>query len=98
MSHRRKLELLRQIEDNSSNEGAILIAVRELRRLIETDHTRAYRVRWEIEIDAPDARSAAEEARTIQQDRDNLATEYEVWEHAVADTDHHTIDLSKEDG
>ena len=55
-------------------------------------------MRWEIEIDAPDARSAADEARTIQQDPDNLATEYEVWEHAVADTDHHTIDLSKEDG
>ena len=97
MSHRRKLELLRQIEDNSSNEGAILIAVRELRRLIETDHTRAYRVRWEIEIDAPDARSAAEEARTIQQDRGNLATEYEVWEHGAADADHQLIDLSKQD-
>ena len=98
MSHRRKLELLRQIEDNSSDEGAILIAVRELRRLIETDRVRAFRVRWEVEMDAPDARSAAEEARTIQQDRDNLATEYEVWEQAVADADHTTIDLSKEDG
>jgi hypothetical protein len=98
MSHRRKLELLRQIENNSSNEGALLIAVRELRRLIEADRVRAYRVRWEIDIDAPDARSAADEARTIQQDPDNLATEYEVWEPDVAAADHHRIDLSKEDG
>ena len=97
MSDRRVAELLREIEDKSSNEGAVLIAVRELRQLIEKNEVQSYRVRWEIDVDAPDARSAAELARTIQQDPTNLATEYEVWSLGIATADHRTIDLSRDE-
>ena len=39
---------------------------------------RTYRVRWEIDIDATSPEVAAEKAREIQQELDNIATVFSV--------------------
>ena len=39
-----------------------------------------YRMKWEIDIYTEDARSAAEEARRIQQDPGNIATVFEAFD------------------
>lgn len=54
-----------------------------------------YRVRWEIDVLAPNPRKAAEIALAIQRDAGSTATCFEVWK--PRDVVTHAIDLQKED-
>lgn len=48
---------------------------------------KTYKVRWEIEVECTSPKQAAEEARRIQQDPDNEANFYDVFdEHGLIET------------
>lgn len=56
--------------------------------------TRAYIVRWDIEVDATSPEAAAEIARDIQQDEYNIATMYWVQEVEYPQSRWSSVDLT----
>ena len=53
----------------------------------------SYNVQWDIDVDAPNPRAAAEQARQYQQDPFTLATFFDVKEDESGKITH--VDLSK---
>jgi hypothetical protein len=79
----RILELIRLIERNSSNEGAVLIYTRELRREIESAVSgdlpiHDYHVIWTINVDAETPFDGARKALAIQHVPTSIATIFHV--------------------
>jgi hypothetical protein len=100
VNYTRALELVRLIENDSRNEGAVLIHARALRRELESaiaadPSVHDYQVTWMIDLDAETPEDAARKALAIQRDPTSTATIFHVRraESASPNEEWQTIDI-----